>query len=93
MMLAGRGARIDRVIRLIVDEPELLERVTGRFREQGRPDDNPDTFKTRLAAYNAQTAPLIPYYEQSGCLREVDGMGTMDGVASAIAASLDAVKS
>jgi len=92
-MLAGRGARIDRVIRLIVDEPELLERVTGRFREQGRPDDNPDTFKTRLAAYNAQTAPLIPYYEQAGCLREVDGMGTMDGVASAIAASLDAVKS
>ncbi len=92
-MLAGRGARIDRVIRLIVDEPELLERVTGRFREQGRPDDNPDTFKARLAAYNAQTAPLIPYYEQAGCLREVDGMGTMDGVASAIAASLDAVKS
>jgi adenylate kinase len=88
-MLAGRGARIDRIVRLLVDEPELLERVTGRFEQQGRPDDNPDTFKTRLGAYNAQTAPLLPYYERTGRLREVNGMGTMEEVAVAIAASLD----
>ncbi len=91
-MLARRGAKIDTVIRLLVDEPELLSRVTGRFEQQGRPDDNPETFKTRLAAYNAQTAPLLPYYERTGRLREVDGMGSMEAVASAIAASLDEVE-
>lgn len=90
-MLAGRGARIDSVVRLLVDEPALLQRVTGRFEEQGRPDDNPETFKTRLAAYNAQTAPLLPYYEGQGKLRAVDGMGSPDEVSKAIRASLETV--
>jgi len=90
-MLAGRGARIDTVVRLLVDEDALLERVTGRFEEQGRPDDNPETFKTRLAAYNAQTAPLLPYYEGQGKLRAVDGMGSPDEVSKAIRASLETV--
>ena len=91
-MLARRGKRIDRVIRLLVDEPELLARVTGRFEQQGRPDDNPETFVTRLAAYNKQTAPLLPYYESTGKVREVNGMGTMDSVAAEIAAALDEVE-
>jgi adenylate kinase len=29
----------------------------------------------RLENYNAQTAPLIPYYEGQGKLSDVDGMG------------------
>lgn len=91
-MLDRRGARIDRVVRLMVDEDELLARVTGRFEQQGRPDDNPETFVTRLAAYNSQTAPLLPYYEAAGKIREVDGMGSIDQVASAIAESLDEVE-
>jgi adenylate kinase len=91
-MLAGRGKKIDRVVRLLVDEPELLARVTGRFEQQGRPDDNPETFVTRLAAYNKQTAPLLPYYESTGKVREVNGMGTMDSVAADIAAALDEVE-
>ena len=84
VMLAGRGRKIDLVIRLKVDDTALLERVAGRFAESGRPDDNPESFKVRLAAYNEQTAPLLPYYENLGKLVEVDGMGTVDQVAAAI---------
>lgn len=90
-MLAGRGARIDTVIRLLVDDAALLARVTGRFEEQGRPDDNPESFKTRLGAYNAQTAPLLPYYEGQGKLKAVDGMGSMDAVSTAIRSALEEV--
>jgi len=90
-MLAGRGQKIDVVLRLLVDDPVLLERVTGRFEQQGRPDDNPETLKTRLAAYNAQTAPLLPYYEGQGKLKAVDGMGSMDAVSAAIGAALTTV--
>jgi len=57
-MLAGRGARIDSVLRLKVDEEALKARITKRFEEQGRADDNPEVFVTRLDAYNRQTAPL-----------------------------------
>ena len=43
-----------------------MQRVAGRFAESGRADDNPESFKVRLAAYNAQTAPLLPYYRAPG---------------------------
>ena len=36
--------------------------------------------KTRMAAYRAQTAPLLPYYGAKGVLRKVDGMAAMDEV-------------
>ena len=87
-MLARRGARIDAVIRLRVDDAALTQRIGKRFAEQGRPDDNPDSFKVRLDAYNRQTAPLLPYYEAQGKLTEVDGMGTIEAVASGIDAAL-----
>ena len=34
-LLENRGTEVDRVIRLVVDEAQLLERVTKRFEEQG----------------------------------------------------------
>lgn len=88
-MLEARGARIDQVVRLKVDDAQLMQRVTKRFEEQGRPDDNPETFKARLQQYNAQTAPLLPYYAGQGKLVEVDGMGSIDAVATAIDAALE----
>lgn len=87
-MLEKRGAKIDRVIRLKVDDAALTERITKRFEDQGRADDNPETFKDRLGVYNKQTAPLLPYYEAQGKLVEVDGMGDIASVASAIDAAM-----
>ncbi len=45
-----------------------------------RADDNAETVKPRLAAYHAQTAPILPYYKSRGLLRRVDGMAPMDDV-------------
>jgi adenylate kinase len=90
--LKGRGRKIDLVVRLKVDDAVLTQRIAGRFAESGRPDDNPESFKVRLGAYNDQTAPLLPYYEQQGKLVEVDGMGSIDAVARAIDAALDGLK-
>jgi adenylate kinase len=38
-----------------------------------REDDKPETVKKRLDVYHAQTAPLIPFYEERGLLRRFDG--------------------
>ncbi len=83
-MLAENGKRIDRVVRLKVDDAALLERIAVRFAEAGRPDDNPQAFKVRLEAYNAQTAPLLPYYAAQGKLIEIDGMADIATVAVAV---------
>ena len=83
-LLDGRGGRVDSVIRLIVDETELLARISRRYADQGRPDDNPETFKTRVDAYMRQTRPLVPYYQQHGCMTEIDGMAPVEVVARQI---------
>jgi len=57
--------------------------------ESVRSDDNPDALKKRLAAYRAQTAPLVAYYAQKGSLRAVDGMAPIPEVAAAIDALLN----
>jgi adenylate kinase len=88
-LLNERGAPIGKVIRLVVDQDELVGRMEKRAAEEGRADDTVEAFKTRLDNYNAQTAPLIPYYEGQGKLADVDGMGGIDAVAARINTALD----
>jgi adenylate kinase len=87
-LLASRGYAVDLVIRLVVDDASLINRITKRFEEQGRSDDNPVTFRTRLEAYNNQTAALLPYYGAKALLKEIDGMAAIDTVAASIEALL-----
>ena len=49
-----------------------------------RADDNRETVSSRLEAYHAQTAPLLPYYEAQGLLKVVDGMADIDDVTAQI---------
>lgn len=90
--LTARGMQIDSVIRLKVDDAALMKRIETRFAEQGRKDDNPESFAIRLGNYNQQTAPLLPYYAAQSKLAEVDGMDTIEGVSSQVATVLDKVK-
>ena len=87
-LLESRGRAVDRVIRLLVDDDKLLSRVTKRFEEEGRKDDNPETFSRRLEKYYEDTAPLLPIYAERGVLVEIDGMGTEGQVASEIGTAL-----
>ena len=84
LLLKKLGHQVDKVIRLRVDEAQLMARITKRFEEQGRRDDNPEVFATRLQAYADQTKPLLPYYEGQGKLTELDGMAPIEQVAAAI---------
>ena len=53
-----------------------------------RKDDNAETVAARLAAYEAQTAPLLPYYGAKGLVRTVDGMAAIGEVTAAIGRAL-----
>ena len=54
-----------------------------------RPDDNEQTVRTRMAEYRAKTAPILPFYEEKGLVRRVNGMGSIEQVSAEIDAILD----
>ncbi len=93
-MLENKGLRLDAVIEIKVDPDILVRRIATRVDEMKargealRADDNPDVLKQRLAAYGAQTAPLVDYYRGQGALRTVDGMASISDVAGAIGRAL-----
>ena len=57
-----------------------------------RDDDKPDTVKKRLEVYHAQTAPLVPFYEERGLLRRFDGTRSPTEVRDLIHAEIAALK-
>ena len=63
--------------------------VCGSTEFKRRPDDNEQTVRTRMAEYRAKTEPILPYYEQRGLVRRIDGMTSVDEVAAQIDAILD----
>ena len=65
--------------------------VCGSTEFKRRPDDNEQTVRTRMEEYRAKTAPILPFYEQKGLVRRVDGMAGVDDVGAAIDAILDGV--
>jgi len=66
-------------IELTVDAPKLVERIVRRAQEASaagqpvRKDDDPEVFKSRLAAFERDTAAVTPFYRERGLLHEVDG--------------------
>jgi len=45
-----------------------------------RDDDNAEAVQKRLGVFFKETEPLVQFYREAGILREVDGVGTVDGV-------------
>jgi adenylate kinase len=81
-MLQARGAQVDRVLLLEVDEEELVQRLLARAAKEGRSDDNLESIRQRLQVFHAQTAPLIAFYTQRGVVRRVPGMGSIEEIAA-----------
>lgn len=54
-----------------------------------RADDNAETVMSRLEAYHAQTAPLLPFYEGKALLTVVDGTLPIDEVTRQLEAALE----
>ena len=47
-----------------------------------RADDNEDTIRQRLVAYESQTSPLIDYYRKKNLLHDVDGNKEPEAIAT-----------
>jgi adenylate kinase len=89
-MLAAKSLKLNAVIDLVVDETKLVERIVKRAADAKaaglpvRKDDDPEVFKTRLAAFHRDTAAVRPYYAAKGMVQSVDGMQPISAVTEAI---------
>lgn len=53
-----------------------------------RADDQEDVVRNRINVYRAMTAEVLPFYEKSGRLRRVDGVGDVAEVTKRVLAAL-----
>jgi adenylate kinase len=89
-MLARKDMKLGAAIELQVDPDKLIDRILRRAEQAmaaGQPvrkDDDPEVFKTRLAAYQRDTAAVTPYYRDRGVLHVVDGMAPIGNVSASI---------
>ena len=84
---------LDRVLELVVEEDELVRRLSGRrMLVDGewvqRDDDKPETVRRRLHVYQEQTAPLSGFYEDEGLLSRIDAIGTIEEVTDRVMTAL-----
>jgi adenylate kinase len=70
----------------------ICDKCGAKDQFKRRNDDKAETVRARLDEYNAKTAPILPYYRQSGRLKTVNGMAEMDEVTAEIEAVLNLPK-
>ena len=90
-MVGSTGHRIDAVVRLTVDQDEIVDRLLQRAQVEGRADDTEDVIRRRQEVYLDQTEPLVANYKDRGIVVEIDGMGEVPEVTQRIFDALDVV--
>ena len=87
------GHNLDCVLEMVVEEEELVRRLSGRrVLVDGewvqRDDDQPETVRHRLHVYREQTAPLSGFYDGEGLLSQIDAIGTIEEVTARVMTAL-----
>jgi len=95
--LAARGRHLDAVLEMVVDDAELIRRMsTRRALVDGswvvRDDDRPEVVRHRLEVYRQETAPLVEFYAAEGVLGKVDADGDVAAVAARVLAALHGMR-
>jgi adenylate kinase len=84
----ARGIPFDLTLYFEIEEQELLARLAGRAREEGRSDDTEETVRHRLEVFAVQTRPLVDYYHRRGILVRINAVGPVDAISEEIFATL-----
>ncbi len=92
-LLTEHGMQVDLMIRIKVEEEELIRRILLRGKDSGRADDaSEEVIRQRLEVYWAQTAVVAEHYKAQGKYMKVDGEGTIEEVFEHIKAIIDTIK-
>ncbi len=87
-VLQGLGRALDHVLLFDVADHHITSRIALRRQAEQRADDDPAAVDIRLAAYRAQTAPLVDWYRARGKLTRIDAVGTVEDVEARVGRAL-----
>ncbi len=80
MMLRLQQPGIDKALHLYVSDEEIIRRLLYRAEKEGRADDKEEVIRHRIEVYNAETRPLLDFYQRQDKLVTVQGIGAMDEI-------------
>jgi len=83
--LRRAGLDLQQAVLFNVSDEEVVRRLIGRGRTEGRVDDTEATIRKRLEVYHAVADDLIGHYRQAGLLREIDATADVETVYQSIA--------
>lgn len=91
-LLQSMGTEVSGLIALEVDDAEIVDRILKRGQTSGRADDNDEaTVRKRISVYKSETAPVFDYYAEKGKSMNVNGLGTIEEIASRLSAAVDSL--
>ena len=82
------GTAIHHIIALDVNEAELRARIAKRRLESNRPDDEEEKLNKRITEYFTKTIHVLPFYQNQGRLKSINGIGAIDDIFNEICALL-----
>ena len=86
------GTEVTLLVELIVPDQEIISRITGRGKIEGRKDDqDPAIVQNRIDVYKSQTAPVADHYDLSSKTKRIDGLGSIEEIFQRICIVLDTV--
>jgi adenylate kinase len=89
--LARKKTGVFKMLALDVAEEELVTRLLERGKDSGRPDDQDESIiRNRIKVYNQATAILAEFYQAQGRFVAIDGIGSIEAIASRLEEAMQA---
>ena len=80
---------IHHVVALDVTEAEVRSRIAKRRSIEHRVDDEEEKLNKRITEYFTKTIHVLPFYDQQGRLKTVQGIGNIDDIFKSICKIID----
>lgn len=90
--LTKKGTSISKMLALMVNEEELIQRLLLRGKDSGRADDQDESIiANRIKVYNEQTAVVADFYKKQDKFQKIDGIGSIDEIFDRLCNSIELV--
>lgn len=79
--LKRKDQSVNALIKLEVNDEEIISRLLNRGKTSGRADDGDvEIIKNRIEVYRKETDPVYDYYDKASKSRTVEGIGTIEEI-------------